>query len=88
MKCPVCGGDGSVPYPLDYENGLFDEDVCRRCQGTGEVMSREEYIRVCSSDKLADLIYDLLWNRQRFGDLGNIKDLAVVREWLQEEYRK
>jgi len=36
MKCPRCNGNGSVLYPIDYEQGLFDETNCPLCGGSGE----------------------------------------------------
>ena len=37
MKCPVCMGDGSLPYVLNDETGAYDECNCWKCNGTGEV---------------------------------------------------
>ena len=57
MKCPVCCGEGSVPYQLDDD--LFDETFCEKCDGTGEITTWEEFIRTCTRKELAILIYSM-----------------------------
>ena len=56
MKCPRCNGNGSVPYPIDYEQGLFDETNCPLCGGSGEVLTNEEWFESLTTEKKAKII--------------------------------
>ena len=58
MICPKCNGNGSIPYPIDYEQGLFDETNCDLCGGSGEVMTEQEYLQSCNTEQLADVFFE------------------------------
>ena len=89
MKCPSCNGDGRTQY-FDYP--------CIRCGGTGEVeLTNEEYIRTCSTEELAKLIYkiavtDVLMDRFFTAEIVNAEIVDVdsgIKEaetWLKENH--
>lgn len=96
MKCPRCNGNGSVPYHI--ADDLFDETNCPLCGGSGEVeQTNEEYIRTCSTEELAKLIYkiavtDVLMDRFFTAEMVNAEIVDVdsgVKEaeaWLKEKH--
>ena len=61
MKCPRCNGNGSVPYPIDYEQGLFDETNCPLCGGSGEVQMTNEIKIRCDDCKFQENCVDYGW---------------------------
>ena len=89
MKCPKCGGTG-----WDIVHG-FD---CVSCDGKGEItMTNEEYIRQCSTEELAKLIYkiavtDVLMDRFFTAEIVNaeiVNEHIGVKEaeaWLKEKH--
>ena len=89
MKCPKCGGTG-----WDIVHG-FD---CVSCDGKGEItMTNEEYIRQCSTEELAKLIYkiavtDVLMDRFFTAEVVNAEIVDVdsgikeAKAWLKEEH--
>ena len=89
MKCPVCSGNGSVPYPIDYEQGLFDETNCDLCGGSGEVLTNEEWFcdyfnnefRSMPTEKKAELIADFIL---RLEELNCNK--RAWEKWLKEKH--
>ena len=60
MKCPQCLGSGVMAYPVDYEQGLFDEMNCSMCNGEGTVQTNEEWIKSCNTEQLAEWIGNVL----------------------------
>ena len=64
MKCPMCGGIGLTD--------LHTPNVgrCIKCNGSGEIEpTNEEYIRSCTFEELAKVIFDLtnedyLWTEE------------------------
>ena len=91
MKCPKCGGTG-----WDIVHG-FD---CVSCDGKGEItMTNEEYIRSCSTEELAKLIYkiavtDVLMDRFFTAEIVNAEIVDVdsgIKEaetWLKEKHHE
>ena len=89
MKCPKCGGTG-----WDIVHG-FD---CVSCDGKGEItMTNEEYIRQCSTEELAKLIYkiavtDVLMDRFFTAEIVNaeiVNEHIGIKEaeaWLKEKH--
>lgn len=59
MKCPICCGEGSVPYQLDDD--LFDETVCEYCDGEGEIMTNEEWFTSLSTEEKARFLANDAW---------------------------
>jgi len=49
--CPECNGDGYVP--VDDGSGMINEAVCPRCEGSGEIESREELWKVLRGGRRA-----------------------------------
>ena len=90
MRCPCCNGNGSVPYPIDYEQGLFDETNCDLCGGTGRVVTNDEWRRTCSMEEFAEFlcnvaVTDILWDRIRQPYYTDEKQAVV--EWLKEKHK-
>lgn len=97
-KCPRCNGNGSVPYHI--ADDLFDETNCPLCGGSGEIeQTNEEYIRTCSTEELAKLIYkiavtDVLMDRFFTAEIVNAEIVDVdsgIKEaeaWLKEKHHE
>ena len=94
MKCQRCKGEGKLEYP-----GFADRYYqCPKCNGTGELeMTNEEYIRSCSTEELAKLIYkiavtDVLMDRFFTAEVVNAEIVDVdsgIKEaetWLKEKH--
>lgn len=96
MKCPNCNGTGNIA------NGMW---LCCECQGTGyiedempqKMLTNEEYIRTCSTEELAKLIYkiavtDVLMDRFFTAEIVNAEIVNVdsgIKEaeaWLKEKH--
>ena len=107
MKCQRCNGVGK------YKNAFGDIVRCDRCYGTGEVeygendrifpvgeqkpLTNEEYIRSCSTEELAKLIYkiavtDVLMDRFFTAEIVNaeiVNEHIGIKEaeaWLKEKH--
>ena len=92
MKCPMCGGDGITDK--------FTPNVgrCIKCNGSGEIEpTNEEYIRTCSTEELAKLIYkiavtDVLMDRFFTAEIVNaeiVNEHIGIKEaeaWLKEKH--
>lgn len=91
MKCKYCDGTGTSNWCV---NGCFKP--CEYCDGTGEIeVTNEEYIRTCSTEELAKLIYkiavtDVLMDRFFTAEVVNAEIVDVdsgIKEaelWLKE----
>ena len=91
--CEFCGGTGEVEVVGDSVT-----DVCDKCGGTGEIeVTNEEYIRTCSTEELAKLIYkiavtDVLMDRFFTAEVVNAEIVDVdsgIKEaetWLKEKH--
>ena len=91
MKCKYCDGTGKR-----YSWMLDKRDECPYCNGTGEIeVTNEEYIRSCSTEELAKLIYkiavtDVLMDRFFTAEVVNAEIVDVdsgIKEaeaWLKE----
>ena len=55
----------------------------------GKKMTRNEWINTLNLEEKANLIYDLLWNRNRslFGEIGYVRDVDSVRKWLKQPHQ-
>ena len=97
MKCKHCNGTGKIKMPtFDDAMPILEED-CGKCHGTGEIeVTNEEYIRSCSTEELATVIYgiamyDMLYNRIHNAFVLNPceDDSAGINEvmkWLKEKH--
>lgn len=95
MRCPKCIGIGRTLYPPKDGGKAYIGD-CDRCHGTGEIeVTNEEYIRSCSTEQLATLIYgismyDILCDRIRNAMIMNplcddeTAGVDEVKKWLKE----
>ena len=55
MKCPMCNGEGSIPYHI--ADDMFDENVCPMCNGTGKIeQTNEEWLRQANTEQLAEFL--------------------------------
>lgn len=91
MKCKYCDGTGTSNWCV---NGCFKP--CEYCDGTGEIeVTNEEYIRTCSTEELAKLIYkiavtDVLMDRFFTAEMVNaeiVNEHIGIKEaeaWLKE----
>ena len=104
MRCPYCNGKGRVEYPMyadkeqTIQNAVLRFKTCAYCNGTGEVtMTNEEYIRSCSTEELAKLIYkiavtDVLMDRFFTAEVVNAEIVDVdsgikeAKAWLKEKH--
>ena len=93
MKCPRCKGEGKLEYP-GFADRYFQ---CPKCNGTGELeMTNEEYIRSCSTEELAIMIYgiamyDMLYDRIHNAYVLNpceddSAEINEVMKWLKEKH--
>lgn len=79
MKCPRCRGSGSVPYPIDYEQGLFDETNCPLCGGGGKVEQTNEdwFCELNTEEKAKELL--------RLRLFGAVSEKGILR-WLKQTH--
>ena len=89
IKCPKCMGFGSYPYPIDYEEGMFDETICDRCNGEGEVPTREDWFCSLPTEEKAKVLAGFCVKAADDCDKGKTGRLYAPywRRWLKEEYR-
>ena len=93
MKCKYCNGTG------EHVNDANRMTTCEFCGGTGvvEPLTNEEYIRTCSTEELAKLIYkiavtDVLMDRFFTAEVVNAEIVDVdsgIKEaeaWLKEKH--
>ena len=92
MKCGYCNGTG------EHINDANRMTTCEFCGGTGEIeATNEEYIRTCSTEELAKLIYkiavtDVLMDRFFTAEIVNAEIVDVdsgIKEaelWLKEKH--
>ena len=71
MKCPECDGVGRIHY---------GEEWCSACNGTGEIQTNEEWLRQCTTEQLAEFLYDIRYDYQI-----PWKNKEVV-EWLKQPH--
>jgi hypothetical protein len=89
MKCPNCNG----------QRYKAPDVPCGRCGGNGvvEPLTNEEYIRTCSTEELAKLIYkiavtDVLMDRFFTAEIVNAGIVDVdsgikeAKAWLKEKH--
>jgi len=98
MKCPRCHGTGKITEWVATDTVSEYEFPCRKCNGTGEItLTNEEYIRQCSTEELAKLIYkiavtDVLLDRFFTAEMVNAGIVDVdsgIKEaeaWLKEKH--
>ena len=108
MKCPMCDGRRTMftrEQPgVGTQFGEIKLVVCPKCNGTGEVdensrpiLTNEEYIRSCSTEELAKLIYkiavtDVLMDRFFTAEMVNaeiVNEHIGIKEaeaWLKEKH--
>lgn len=97
MKCPMCDGTGKSEIGVGAFT-IHGAD-CDRCAGKGvvEPLTNEEYIRSCSTEELAKLIYkiavtDVLMDRFFTAEMVNAEIVDVdsgIKEaevWLKEKH--
>ena len=86
--CPRCNGNGSVLYPIDYEQGLFDETNYDLCGGSGYVnMTNEEYLKSCTTEQLAEWIASVVQKAISIKESNGIVMLESAiwwDEWLKQ----
>ena len=99
--CPRCNGKGSVSYPIDYEQGLFDETNCPLCGGSGKVLTNEEWRKTCSTEEYAAWLWKhfddgeviVLW--QKYGcpmhkdnnGVSRADYTEAMKKWLKEIHK-
>lgn len=103
--CDLCKGTGRLLKPWYDTTGLmtgFTGDICFKCDGKGtieEPLTNEEYIRSCSTEELAKLIYkvavtDVLLDRFFTAEMvnaGTVDEQSGVKEaekWLKETHKE
>ena len=84
-ECEECNGTGEIDeYKLSLDFQKFFPDMVRN--------SREFYIRTCPTEKLVDIIYDLIrWNKPIHGvfmDNTDAENKKFIKMWLQGEYKE
>ena len=85
VECKKCHGTGEIDeYKLSLDFQKFFPDRVRN--------SREFYIRTCPTEKLVDIIYDLIrWNKPIHGvfmDNTDAENKKFIKMWLQGEYKE
>jgi len=100
MKCTRCHGTGKITEWVATDTVSEYKFPCRKCNGTGEIeVTNEEYIRSCSSEELAKLIYkiavtDVLLDRFFTAEMvnaGTVDEQSGVKEaekWLKETHKE
>ena len=99
MKCQNCDGNGRFEVE---NNGVVMQGVYWRCpicggKGVVEPLTNEEYIRTCSTEELAKLIYkiavtDVLMDRFFTAEIVNAEIVDVdngtkeAEAWLKEKH--
>ena len=86
MKCQYCD-NGTTYVPLDWEDGTFDEDTCKYCNGTGEIeQTNEEWLCSLSTEEKAEAITDFIKRIAKAEEIElNINKEAWIR-WLKEKH--
>ena len=95
MKCKYCNGTG------EHINDANRMTTCEFCGGTGVIkpLTNEEYIRTCSTEELAKLIYkiavtDVLMDRFFTAEIVNAEIVDVdsgikeAKAWLKEKHHE
>ena len=88
MKCPKCGGKGKTTE-YDGLRKFWCDYKCEMCNGTGEVMTEQEYLQTCTTGQLAEWIVHLAddCTMQHECDLCNSWcDEKRVMEWLKQPH--
>ena len=57
MKCPKCDGRGKTTE-YDGLRKFWCDYKCEMCNGTGEVLTEQEYLQTCNTEQLADVFFD------------------------------
>lgn len=95
MKCPKCKGEGQI---IKKEKGTIGYiarlGICDKCHGSGEVeMTNEEYIRSCSTEELAKLLYTIGFydniTDHVFNEIAMMQNLPTEQAfevWLKEKH--
>lgn len=86
-RCPVCGGSGKTTEYDGLRKFLCDYK-CEVCDGTGEVMTEQEYIQTCNTEQL---IRFLLWYPNNVHGYPKPKmsiaeEEDAIREWLKQPH--
>ena len=55
MICPKCGGKGKTTE-YDGLRKFWCDYKCEVCNGTGEVMTEQEYLQSCNTEQLAEYL--------------------------------
>ena len=82
MKCENCNGTGYTdngPYYPGYQKCLY-------CDGSGveEPLTREEYIRNCTTEELVEVITE--FKCEGYAIWPSLEEIKQdVREWLKEK---
>lgn len=60
MICPKCDGRGKTTE-YDGLRKFWCDYKCEVCNGTGEVMTEQEWLQTCDAEQLADFIADVCY---------------------------
>lgn len=89
MKCKHCDGDGVI---VDVEYGHAGKYMCDYCWGTGvvEPLTEQEYLQTCTTEQLAEVITDIVWECKEQDDCMDCKlgwcSKDYVVEWLKQPH--
>ena len=81
-RCPVCGGSGKTTE-YDGLRKFWCDYKCEVCNGSGEIkeQTNEEWLRSCSFNELARVLYCMIINGERIRP-----DLGYIKRWLKEKH--
>ena len=90
-RCPVCGGSGKITE-YDGLRKFWCDYKCEVCDGTGEVMTEQEYLQTCNTEQLAEELlawwFDGANTYSQFGlfkwEIDEAKEKIV--EWLKQPH--
>lgn len=82
-KCPVCRGRGYRLRIDDMRFAMAEIVKCESCDGKGfvEPLTEQEYIQTCTTEQLAEEIYECVmthpWHISK----------EVIIEWLKQPHK-
>lgn len=91
MKCPKCGGKGKTTE-YDGLRKFWCDYKCEMCNGTGEVMTEQEYLQTCTTEQLAEALLNIMANNEftlylLHTEKKSVQDIkGAVVEWLKQPH--
>ena len=90
MICQKCDGRGKTTE-YDGLRKFWCDYKCEVCNGTGEVMTEQEYLQTCNTEQLADVFFDYRYinatpQQQLWMSANEDFVKGGIAEWLKQPH--